>query len=90
MVNKSEYRWWISIQETSDRTIDDTMKEKIKEWHDPPLAIEVLEVLDKCIYGALSSDFVVMILQHEFDKALIRESVAYKDVVKLAVWRNGM
>lgn len=86
------YKWWIEIQKTSDQTIDPSTFETFNKWHDPPLAVEILEMLDKCVYNALCSDFVIFIMRFELEKAIERENTSYEDVVKIAnsTWRKEL
>ena len=71
-----------------DSQLDASMKPLIKQWSDPPSALQVLEVLDHCIHGALASGFVVAVLQVEYDVALKREGKTHQDMVPLATWRD--
>ena len=71
-----------------DRELDASMHPLIQKWSDPPKAIEVLEVLDHCIHGALASGFVITLLQIVYDIACKEEGVTHDDVVKNATWRD--
>ncbi len=72
----------------SDDQIDASMKPYIEKWSDPPTALQVLEVLDWCIHGALASGFVVAALQTLYDIRCKEEGVSHEDVAKLATWRQ--
>ena len=76
------------LLEAPDSQLDASMKPLIKKWSDPPTAIQILEVLDFCIHGALASGFVVAVLQVQYDVALKREGKRHEDMVPLATWRN--
>jgi len=68
--------------------LDDAMKPFIKEWSEPPSALQVLEVLDKCIYGSLASGFVVKVLQTVYEMRCSAEATTHEEVVALAPWRK--
>jgi hypothetical protein len=72
----------------SDGQIDAHMHPLIRAWSEPPTAIQVLEVLDACIHGALASGFVVAALQALYDIACKREGTTHEEVVKGASWRD--
>lgn len=72
----------------SDREIDSKMHPLIRAWDYDPKAIQILEVLDHCINGALASSFVVVSLQVLYDIALADEDTTHEEVVKLAHWRK--
>ena len=72
-----------------DSQIDKVVFPLIEKWTKPiPKAIEILEVLDKCIYSSLSSGFVINVLETLYVEALKVEGSANADVAKLATWRN--
>lgn len=73
-----------------DTQIDECMKPLIEKWDDEPTAYQILEVLDNCIYAALSTGFVVTVLQIAFDEALKREGKTHEEVYAYAEtrWRN--
>lgn len=69
--------------------LDHSMFPLIEKWSDPETALQVLEVLDQCIYAALASGFTVTFLQSLYDVALTRENTTHEDIVKLATWRTA-
>jgi DNA-binding transcriptional ArsR family regulator len=71
-----------------DGQLDASMKTLIEKWDEEPTSIQILEVLDNCIYSALASDFVVSVLQALLDKQLNQENKKLDDIVPLATWRN--
>lgn len=71
----------------SDAQLDPAMRVKIMAWDAFPTALQVLEVLDHCVHGALASGFVIKVLEIIFSDALKRQGLLREDVVKLAVWR---
>ena len=73
-----------------DSQLDASMKPLIKKWADPTPPLQILEVLDHCIYGALASGFVITLLQIEYDAACTRDKTPHEEVVKLATWRNDI
>lgn len=72
----------------SDSMLDARMHPLIKRWDDPAKAIQILEVLDICIHGALASSFVIKALQAMYDTALKNEGMTHEEMAKLAVWRT--
>ncbi len=76
------------LQSAPDSQIDATMKPLISKWKNPPTPIQVLEVLDHCIHGSLSSGMVVHVLQAIYDKVCEDNNTTHEEVVKLATWRN--
>jgi hypothetical protein len=60
----------------------------IKKWSDVPKAIEVLQVLDLCIFSSLGSDFAIRLLQLVYDSALEIENIVHEEVLINAHWRN--
>ncbi len=76
------------LLEAPDGMLDETMKVLIRKWADPPKALEILEVLDQCIHGALASGFAVQSLQFIYKEACQAEDTTHAEVVKLARWRD--
>jgi hypothetical protein len=68
--------------------LDPAMFPLIDRWDDEPKAIQVLEVLDHCIHGALASGFVVTTLQAILAKAMTDEGTTHEELVKFATWRD--
>jgi hypothetical protein len=60
----------------------------IEAWDVPPTSIQVLQVIDWCIYEALASDFTLRLLQTLYDMALMREGRKHEDNIPLASWRQ--
>jgi hypothetical protein len=71
-----------------DDALDKSMSLLVANWNDPPTAIQILEVLDYCILGSLTTGMVVLVLQNEYNNALDREQTTHEEVVKLATWRK--
>jgi hypothetical protein len=72
----------------SNDSLDSNMKPLIEAWSDPPTSLQILEVLDKCIFGALASGFVITTLQFLYKDALTLEGKKHTDNEPLAYWRN--
>lgn len=68
--------------------LDPSMFPLIQKWDDPPTSLQLLEVLDKCIFSALASGFVVTVLQGLYEEALVREGKTHSDNESLAAWRT--
>lgn len=71
-----------------DTQLDASMKPLIEKWSEPPTPIQILEVLDHCIFGALASGVVVTVLQTMYDESLIQANTTHEEVIKKATWRN--
>jgi len=76
------------LQEASDRQLDASMFPLIQKWDNPPTSLQVLEVLDQCIYASLASGFVVELLQIMYDDRLKAEGKTHEQNVPLATWRK--
>lgn len=72
----------------SDNQLDSTMKPLIRKWDNPPKAIQILEVLDYCVYGSLASGFMVTVLEFMLDDALKREGTTQDKLAIRATWRK--
>lgn len=72
----------------SDSELDASMKPLIEKWSSPPTALQVLEVLDACIFASLASNFVVMALTTLYEQCCADEGVRHEAVQKLATWRK--
>ena len=77
-----------ALLKMSDDALEPSMKAIIREWSDPPKSIEILEVLDKCIFSSLCTDFVIHALQIMYDQALLAEGKTHLDNEPLATWRD--
>jgi hypothetical protein len=72
-----------------DSQLDASMFPLIQKWDEPdPTALQLLEVIDNCIHGALSSGTVLMILQGYLDQRLEAEGKTLEDILPDATWRN--
>jgi hypothetical protein len=72
--------------EAPDSQLDASMKPLIEKWSTPPKAIEILEILDQCIHGALASGFVITLLTCGYEDACKAEKTTHDEVVKQATW----
>ena len=75
------------LSEAPDTQLDPAMVERVRAWDEPPTALQVLEVVDLCIFGSLASGAVVTVLQYELEDAIAREGTTRQELVKHAVWR---
>ena len=73
----------------SDASLDAKMIELIKNWSIPFKAIEILEVLDKSIHGALASGDIINIFQIMLNRALKNENITHDELIKQADWRKS-
>lgn len=70
--------------------LDPEMKPLIEKWNSPsPTALQVLEVLDKCIFCSLASGFVVSALQALYEGCLKKDGMTHEEAEKLATWRGS-
>ena len=76
------------LMEAPEGQLDESMKPLIAKWDETPTSIQILEVLDKSIYYATASDFVVRTFQIMLDMALESEKKTLEDITPLATWRN--
>ena len=76
-----------ALLEMPDSQIDASMQKLIRSWAEPPKAIEVLEVLDKCIYSSLASGLVINVLQMLYDTRCQEEGTTHEECAKKATWR---
>ena len=79
------------LMQASDSQMDASMKPLIQKWSEPePTPLQVLEVLDHCIFGGLASGFVVTALQSIYDTRCKETGTAHEAVEKLAAWRQTL
>lgn len=72
-----------------DEHLDPQMKPLIEKWDDPPTSLQILEVLDHCVYSSLASGFVVSTLQTLYSGALHKEGKMHDDNIQHTTWRNS-
>lgn len=72
----------------SDDALDHKMKPYIEKWNDDPTPHQILEVLDHCIYGGLTSEFIITLFQGMYDDSLSQNNLTHEEVIKDAHWRN--
>lgn len=68
--------------------IDETLKERIKEWEKIPKAIEILQILDYAVTHALASDFAISVFQIALKVALENEQKTIENLLPQAWWRD--
>jgi hypothetical protein len=71
-----------------DGQLDASMKPLIEKWSEPATPIQMLEVLDHCIHGALASGMVITMLQTMYKKTCDQDNTTHEEVIKNATWRN--
>ncbi len=76
------------LQEAPDHLLDRTMQPLIAKWSNPPKAIEILEVLDHCVHGALAASLIIQCLQANYHAALQQEGTTHEETIKQAHWRQ--
>ena len=77
-----------ALLKAPDSQLDACMFPLIEKWDDNPTALQILEVLDECIYSALASGFVIVLLETMLDVAIKEENTILDDIVLNAVWRD--
>ncbi len=78
----------VVLGEMPDTILADSMKPLLAKWANPPTALQVLEVLDHCIFGALATTLVITVLQTEYDNRLHAEGTTHEEILKFATWRE--
>lgn len=78
------------LLEAPEGHIAEPALELIIKWDDEPKAIQVLETLDACVQGGLSSGFVIGVLEAVLNSALEKEGMTYEDLIAQAIWRNTL
>lgn len=68
--------------------LDGSVKPLIEKWGEAPTSLQLLEVLDVCIYGAMASTFTVALLQNLYDFAVVDEGTTHELNIPLASWRK--
>lgn len=71
-----------------DSQLDESMKPLVAKWDDPPKALQILEVLDKCAHAALASDFTMEVIDTLWERACDREGITKDECIKKATWRK--
>jgi hypothetical protein len=88
MTNKhSELITFLKIAPPSH--LDSIAVDKIKTWDESLTSIQVLEVLDMCVYGALASPIAMATIKQLYDDLLISENKTHDDNVPHAHWRKN-
>lgn len=72
-----------------DSQLDNSIQQLIDKWSDTPSSLQILEVLDRCIFGSLSSGFVVDVLERMLYETLKLENKTLEDILPNATWRIG-
>jgi len=71
-----------------DSQLDSCMFPLIEKWDEPlPTSLQILEVLDQCIYSALASGFIISAMQAMYDTSLEKEGKTHEDNLPYATWR---
>ena len=78
------------LTEAPDYELDPQAIELIKKWDATPTALQILEVLDKCVYCAWASGFTMQVLNLLYDTTLKNEGKKHEDMVPLATWRTEL
>ncbi len=71
----------------TEEQLDRSMHPYIEKWSAPPTALQVLEVLDRCVHGALASSFVIGSLRAMLGIALKGEGKTLEQLEPEVTWR---
>jgi hypothetical protein len=78
------------LLQSPDTHLDAKVLPYIQKWSTPPTALQVLEVLDLCIFGSLASGFTTRLLQSLYDQRCREENTSHEVLAKLASWRESV
>ena len=70
--------------------IDAGARQSIATWSEPPKALEIFRTLDECVYGAMTSGFVVQVLETMLVVQSKEENLTRAQLEELAVWREKL
>ena len=78
------------LLQAPDHELDACMFPLIEKWDDPATALQILEVVDWCIFCSLCSGFTLRLLQFSLDYTIQKEGTTHEELVKRATWRTNM
>ena len=70
--------------------IDAGARQSIATWSEPPKALEIFRTLAECVYGALTSGFVVQVLETMLVVQSKEENLTRAQLEELAIWREKL
>ena len=70
--------------------IDAGARQSIATWSEPPKALEIFRTLDECAYGAMTSGFVVQVLETMLVVQSKEENLTRAQLEELAIWREKL
>ena len=76
------------LLQAPDNELDASVFPLIEKWDEPPTTLQVLEVLDHCVYFAAAGPFVMGVLNTLLQAGIDGEETTYEEVVAKATWRN--
>lgn len=76
------------LLQAPDSQLDKSAHPLIEKWSTPVKAIELLEVLDHCVYSALASGLILNTLSALMHKAMVDETITSEELEKQATWRT--
>ena len=76
------------LLQAPDSQLDACMKPYIQKWSDEPTSLQVLEVIDHCVFGGLASGFTMNVLHTIYNTRLKEEGKTHEDNVPYATWRD--
>ena len=79
------------MAEAPEGQMDPSMLPRFKELAekaDEVKSSDILKILDECVYGALCSDFCIVVLDKCWTTLLDREDKTKEQAIAEATWRN--
>ena len=70
--------------------IDAGARQSIATWSEPPKALEIFRTLDECVYSAMTSGFVVQVLETMLVVQSKEENLTRAQLEELAIWREKL
>ena len=78
------------LLDAPDDQIDAGARQSIATWSEPPKALEIFRTLDECVYGAMTSGFVVQVLETMLVVQSKEENLTRAQLEELAIWREKL
>ena len=78
------------LLDAQEDQIDAGARQSIATWSEPPKALEIFRTLDECVYGAMTSGFVVQVLETMLVVQSKEENLTRAQLEELAIWREKL
>lgn len=73
-----------------DQLLFSGARQSIATWSEPPKALEIFRTLDECVYGAMTSGFVVQVMETMLVVQSKEENLTRAQLEELAIWREKL